>query len=106
MSYRARIIDHVSLLASPSEQLRYEKEVPIADVPGELVCGFCDDLYNPKDAAFISEFSEEELKDLAHLYGLLVEASRIEVSSVAELQKAAPWRAVIGAAKNLTGRFG
>jgi len=65
----------------------------------------CDDLYHPKSAGFIAEFSESELKDLAHLYGLLVEASAIEASSVAELLKKEGWRSVVKTAKNLSSNL-
>ena len=105
MSFREAIAENISLLASPSAQLAYEKDVPIADVPAELVCMFCDDLYHPKSAGFIAEFSESELKDLAHLYGLLVEASAIKASSVAELLKEECWRSVVKTAKNLSNNL-
>ena len=105
MSIRIAIVENIALLASSSAQLAYEKDVPIADVPAELVCMFCDDLYRPKSTQFISEFSESELKDLAHLYGLLVEASKIEASTVTELLKKERWRTVMQAAKNLTEAF-
>ena len=42
------LIDEIDLLAHRSKQLQYEQSVPIANVPAELVCGFCDDLYYPK----------------------------------------------------------
>jgi hypothetical protein len=48
---RRRIVEHIDLLAHPSKQFEYEKNVPIADVPAELVCGFCDDLYSPNELA-------------------------------------------------------
>jgi hypothetical protein len=95
------VVEHIELLAHPSQQFEYEKTVPIANVPAELVCGFCDDLYDPKSLDFMNAFSESELKDLAELFGLLSVAAKANVSSVAELLKSEPWRAVIALAKEL-----
>jgi len=54
MSVRKAIIKEIELLSLPSKQLEYEKNVPIANVPAELICGFCDDLYHPKSKEFLS----------------------------------------------------
>jgi hypothetical protein len=102
---RAAVVEHIKLLAHPSEQLEYEKKVPIADVPAELVCGYCDDLYHPKSPDFINAFSEEELKSLAELYGLLCLASKTKVSSVTELLKLPEWRNVVSVAKELYASY-
>ena len=102
MSIRKSTIEMIELLSLPSEQFAYEKNVPIADVPAELICGFCDDLYHPKSEGFISQFSEDELKALAHLYGLLSEAAKVTVHSVSELQKRPEWRSVAVSYTHLT----
>lgn len=105
MSIRKAIIEEIELLSLPSKQLEYEKNVPIANVPAELICGFCDDLYQPKSEQMLSQFNSEELKELAHLYGVLCEAATIEVSSVAELLKHQKWRAVVALAKELNAYY-
>ena len=105
MSIRIAIIEEIELLSLPSKQLEYEKNVSIANVPAELICGFCDDLYHPKSNELLSQFTEEELKGLAHLYGVLVEASKIEVSSVNELLKHQKWQAVVAVAKELSAYY-
>ena len=105
MSIRKSTIKMIELLSLPSEQLEYEKNVPIADVPAELICGFCDDLYHPKSEDFIAEFSEDELKAMAHLYGLLSEAAKVEVHSVIELQKVPEWRSVASLAKEMSAHY-
>jgi len=105
MSLRKSTIEMIELLSLPSEQLEYEKNVPIADVPAELICGFCDDLYHPKSESFLAEFSENKLKDLAHLYGLLSEAAKVTVPSVTELQKRPEWRSVVSLAKELSAYY-
>lgn len=105
MSIRKSVIETIKLLSLPSKQLEYEKNVPIVNVPAELICGFCDDLYHPKSVQFLSEFTEDELKGLAHLYGMLVEAARIDVSSVTDLLKHEKWRAVVTVASELNAYY-
>jgi len=105
MSIRQAIIDEIELLSSPSKQLEYEKNVPIANVPAELICGFCDDLYVPESEQILSEFSPEELNGLAHLYRLLVDASKIDIGSVSELLKLSEWRRVVSLAKDLNSHY-
>ncbi len=107
---RAAVFEVIELLAHASLQTKYEKDVPIADVPAELFC-MGDDLYHPKShAAFLDAFNEEEMKDLAVLYGLLHHASQAikdsEMRSVADLQKRPEWRVVMNFAKELEARYG
>ena len=104
-SIRQQVAEHIRLLAHPGEQLEYERRVPIADVPAELVSGFCDDLYAPRSVEFIEAFSDRELKDLAHLYGLLCEAAKAKVHSVAELRKSAAWQLVLRLARELDDHY-
>ncbi len=107
---RAAVFEEIELLAHASLQTKYEKDVPIANVPAELFCGFCDDLYHPKSQTFLDAFNEEEIKDLAVLYGLLHLASQTidesEILSVADLQKRPEWRLVMNFAKELESRYG
>ena len=105
MSIRKAIIAEIELLSLPSKQLEYEKNVPIANVPAELICGFCDDLYHPKSEQMLSLFNEDELKGLAHLYGVLCEASTIDATSVADLLKNEKWREVVALAKELSAYY-
>ncbi len=102
---RRAVREHIHLLAHPSGQLKYEQNVPIAYVPGELVDMFCADLYHPKSPAFLAAFTEDELKDLARLYGLLVEASGSGVSSVTDLLKLPEWREVLNLAQHLDAQY-
>ena len=103
--FRQQVIDHVELLSSLSEQLKYEKDVPIADVPGELICGFNDDLFHPKSEAFLNAFIEEEIRSLAELYGMICIASnaysKMKNPSLLQLQKLPEWRAVVSFSKDL-----
>jgi len=107
MNIRDRIIEEVQLLASPAAQLAYEKSLTVAGhAPTELVCGFCDDLYQPKSRQFNDAFSSDELRDLAHLYGLIVEASHGNHPSVSVMLKDSRWRRVVTAAKDVSSRLG
>lgn len=90
------------MLSEPSEQLQYEKSLTdVGHAPTELVSVFCDDLYDPKSEAFFKAFTRDEHKDLAHLYGLLVEAAESQHSSVSEMLKDPKWRRVVEVAQQL-----
>jgi hypothetical protein len=73
--------------------------------PSELICVFCDNLYQPKEERFVSAFSSDELKNLAHLYGLLCEAAQTHSASVSELLKTPAWRRVVAVSKDLSTRL-
>lgn len=104
-NYRERVLEAIEGFASPSDQLKYERDVPVANVPAELICGFVDDLYHPKSELFLDAFTEQELKSLAELYGMLCIVSRtiteLDSCSVHDIQKVPEWRAVITFAKDL-----
>ena len=103
MNIRETIIEEIKILSQASEQLAYEKSLTKAGhAPTELISTFCDDLFNPKDEELISAFSNEELKELAHLYGLMVEASRKNHPSVKEMLKDPQWRKVMEFAKTIS----
>lgn len=106
MSIRQSVVEHVDLLSRPSAQLEYEARVPIASIHGELVSGFCDDLYHPKSQPFLDAFTASELKELAHLYGLLVESVRLPTGSVGELLNQPQWRRVVEFSKDLAVTLG
>jgi hypothetical protein len=104
-NFRAQVEEWVVLLSSASQQVQYERDVPIADVPAELVCRFVDDLFHPKGDLFLAAFSEREIKGLAELYGMIRIASKAfraeNCHSVADIQKVPEWRAVMAFAKDL-----
>lgn len=103
---RQRVLEHVEMLASASVQLAYERDVPIACVPDELVSIFADDLFHPKWQPFLDAFTELELKSLAELYGRLCVAvdafDRSSALTVGTVLKMPEWRAVMSYAKDLT----
>lgn len=104
-AFRTRLIECLELLASLFQQRKFEEDVPDVYAPSEMISTFCDDLYHPKSHAFIEQFTEEQLKSLAELYGLLCLASKaVEKTrplSVIELAKLPEWRAVMSFAKDL-----
>lgn len=75
VSYRDSLIQIIGILASAREQLDYERNVPIAYVPDELVCQFFDDHYHPKSLQFIAEFSQKEMIEIGVFSGFLEMAS-------------------------------
>ena len=94
MNIRERVIEYLDLLSQPSRQIDYETSVPRANSHGELVSWFCNDLFRPKSRAFLDAFTENEMKDLARLYGLLIESRELHASSLADLLREPEWRRV------------
>lgn len=66
--FRRNVVELLQLLADRGAQIQYERDVPIADVPAELVCMWFDDLYHPKDETFRSAFTPSELDVLAEFH--------------------------------------
>ena len=106
MNVRQNVLSYLELLSQPSQQIEYEAKVSIANIQGELVSQFCSDIYRPKNPQFLGAFTEDELKDLARLYGLLMESGRLRVSSVSELLKQPHWRRTVEFAKDLAATLG
>jgi len=65
MELRKSIIDFIRLISSSDEQFEYENNVPIANVPSELICMWFDDLYHPNSELFLNSFSAKESEDLS-----------------------------------------
>jgi hypothetical protein len=94
------------MLAKPSAQLAYEASLTEAGhAPSELVSRFCDDLFHPRGLALGGEFTDDELKDLAHLYGLIVEVGNSRHPTVASMLKDPFWRRVVALAGGLLERL-
>ena len=94
MNIRERVLEYLELLSQPSRQLEYETSVARADSHGELVSLFCDDLFRPKNKQFLDAFTEDEIRDLARLYGLLIESRQLRASSLADLLREPEWRRI------------
>ena len=104
---RKSVIDELKLLSSARAQMEYEKSLSGAAglAPRELISVFCDDLYHPKSDKFVDAFSEDELKELAHLYGLMSEVVPTQYVTVAEMLKSPGWRKVVDLSKQLMSRM-
>ena len=50
------------LIAYKKDQIKYQEDVPIANVPAELVCMWFDDHYYPDTEWFKEAFNESERK--------------------------------------------
>jgi len=58
--YKSELIDTLNMLSSLERQNRYFKEVKIADVPGDLICGWFDTGFFVEDDEFRALFTQEE----------------------------------------------
>ena len=105
MDVRQRVLEYVELLSQPSRQLDYETSVPRADSHAELVRWFCDALFRPKSRAFLDAFTENEIKELARLYGLLIESGLLRASSLADLLREPEWRRIARFAREIFAKM-
>jgi hypothetical protein len=97
---RSSIRDHLALLADLEEQRKYERNVPIANVPAELVCGWFDDSYIPDSPAHHAAFTLSEraaLEDFSALFSPVADGLR-NVREVADLHARREWLEVVAAA--------
>ena len=101
MSVRHRVVEYLELLSQPAQQIDYEARAAVANVHGQLVSKFCDDLFHPKSRQFLDAFTENEIKDLARLYGLLIESGLLRASSLTDLLREPEWRRIARFAKEL-----
>jgi|GEM_PF-1721867 len=95
------LVDLLKLLATEEEQLKYEKDVPIASVSEEMICTWFDDLYWPEDRFFISCFSKEELAALNEFDRFFDEQIKLLPPSQGTIQtwlNSPVWRAIMGKA--------
>jgi hypothetical protein len=69
------------------------------------VSRFCDDLFHPRDLVRGGEFTDDELKNLAHLYGLIVEVGSGRHATVASMLKDPLWRKAVALAGELLRRL-
>lgn len=101
---RESVRELLQLLSDPAAQRKYERDVPIANVPAELVCMWFDDLYHPE---LLTGFSESERKALADFHSFF--DARVEGlpcdGGVAKLHDAPAWREVMAKAGQALAQF-
>jgi hypothetical protein len=92
---RNRIIDQLDLCSSYEIQLQYEKDVPIADVPAEVIQGWFD--WSPEENLKRwgpPVYTEEEVQALQcfhHVIDVVADLMGDEYSSVADVQSLPVW---------------
>ena len=87
----------LSLISSTEGQRQYEQEVPIANVPAELVCMWFDDHYHPESEWFRARFSHDEqstLAEFSHFYKARLDLLP-DTANVEELQKSECWHQIM-----------
>ena len=62
---RRLLHDLLLLLSDREAQRAYERDVPIANVPAELLSMWFDDIYHPSSDRFGAAFSDDERAELA-----------------------------------------
>ena len=99
--WRQIAIEQLKMLASETEQLAYQRNVPHIDITSELVCGWFDDFYHPNSAQFRACFTETELLALAE-FNAVFESHRTVLpksnGTVASWLASSSWREVMSAA--------
>ena len=103
---RNNIVGLVRTLASKDEQLAYEFNVPIANVPAELVCMWFDDLYHPDADLFLEAFTPAERERLARFHAFY--EARVEQlpDTLAEMHQNAAWLEVMSEAQRVMDDLG
>jgi hypothetical protein len=102
VTLRGNVREHLALLADFEGQRKYERDVPIADVPAELVCGWFDDSYYPDSPAFQAAFLPAELTILRDFNACFqsIQGTVPDPISLTELQAMDVWRQLADAARS------
>lgn len=96
-SIRDAVLRELEVLASLELQSRYERDVPVADVPAELVCGWFDDLDLPASASKV--FTGTDLESVQRFSDSFETALKdLEGLSLSELHANPPWLKVVESA--------
>jgi hypothetical protein len=97
----------LQLIADFKSQVDYQREVPIANVPAELVCMWFDDHYHPEREWFKESFAEEERKlmaDFNEYYEKRVDHLP-HTHDVLELQISTVWQEIAEKAKDVWAKI-
>jgi hypothetical protein len=96
---RESIKDVLEMLASKTEQTCYEQNVPIADVPSELVCMWFDDMYHPESWQHKEAFSAEEQKILSAFNAFYRARSKNLPNTLTAMHADIQWNEIVGEAR-------
>lgn len=101
---REQVLAHLEILASLEQQKLWKENVPIADVPAEMFCGWFDDLDLPNSAS--TGFTGPALEDVHRFSDLLdAAASQINGLSLAQLHQHPMWLEIVNEACTLLLRL-
>ena len=103
--HRDRYLEILRLIADPEAQRRYERDVPIANVPAELACMWFDDLDAAWPAGNLTPSDALRLNAFTALYDSRVEDLPTG-GGVAALHASARWREVMDEAKAVLDDLG
>jgi hypothetical protein len=95
------------MIADFQSQAEYQRDVPIANVPAELICQWFDDHYHPEEEWFKESFSEEErelMADFNDYYNKRIDYLP-KTNDVFELQKSIVWQEIAAKAKDVWGEI-
>ena len=100
---RQNIMSILDLWSSKEEQLKYQKNVPIAQVSAELFCQWADDFYHPEPTHFKMAFDEKEreiLADFDKTFNDISDKTPNELPYIDDFVKTKEWKVVNQAAIN------
>lgn len=105
---RRSIHELLVLIGDRDAQRAYERDVPIANVPAELICMWFDDHFQPGSGWFVSAFSNDELAELAAFNDFYrARTDKLPTSGgIDVLQKAREWDEIVDRARATLTRLG
>ena len=102
VAIRSTVLEILELISSKEKQIKYQNEVPIAQVPAELFCLWTDIyLFEEDPATYEAIFSPSELKILNEFDAFLPSISVVtpeELPSLEEFSETDEWKRLSGAA--------
>ena len=104
---RSSLLRLLDLIGDFEAQRAYEQDVPIANVPAELVCMWFDDAYHPDSEQHAKAFSARERK-LLERFHMAYEKCADDLpcdNGVAVLQQSSQWIAVSQEAAKTAGEI-
>ncbi len=98
-AYKANVINTVRLIADIDAQLEYEKNVPIANVPNELICQWFDDFYLSEFEWFKNKFTKKEWLVLEEFNDYYKKRLDNIPDTLEKMHKSYSWKEVVGKAQ-------
>ena len=103
---RANFIHLLRLLASRSDQDRYQSEVSI-DISGELICMWFDDFYSPAARRQIVPLLTEQEREAVDAFDSFYDAKVNKLpSNYAEMRETELWAEVVAKAEETVQKLG